>query len=1158
MKYLILSLIIILPLLLFAQEQFLSFEFTNLTGSTSTAVTPIAPTSGNGILTAAVSILLYPYEDGSTGKCLRTRHDAATVHDNYDGIQVMGSTAGYDNIELSWLQRHTNNSANRVLLRYTIDGVEWLDFNVNEDNASNYHIGQDFYDGFDDGLFKATIFWNGSGVNIESTYYQRSVNLSAIAGVNNNPNFGIQLLRAYPSGENAYVAVDPSSSYSATSQVFYDTITFSGELLPIVVDNIAELRSITQITTQRYKLAGYITVSMANGNRIYAQDSSNAGICIVDTDQVITTTYSVGDVLTNIIGVLEEVDDMLVFIPRSEPELVDTEAPITPINLSLESLVTDASDYQSRLVKVSDVFFQSQGTFENDTVYQVKNDDGSIFAFKTIFTDEDYIGEEIPSGYINITGLISNDASGVFITARSLADLTNSILPPNNLTANATGHDVTLQWEAPASPTRNTISYNVYRDNSLVTEEPIPALIFNENIASFGNYAYTVTAVYPEGESITSNTAAAFIARLNPPQTLTSEFSGQSIELNWLAPLEEEYLGTFQHYFLYCNDNLIVTPVAITATTFTDENIQLGVSYTYFVTAQYTQGESIPSNTTDPIIPVLNPPQDLVAEKQGLTVSLIWQTPSSENNIGTFQYYKVYRNGIVVSSPGDVVSATYIDSDVEIGNTYAYYVTAKYNEGESDPSNTEEVFVARLNPPQDLTTVISNGTIQLNWSAPLEENGMGTFQHYNIYRNEALVITPNEVTTTTFTDDDIQIGEEYTYSVSAQYVQGESAISNVTQPIIPQLNPPHSLVVEKIGLTVELNWQAPATVNNIGIFEHYNIYRNDTLIISDNVITTTTFIDDDIQLGGSYIYAVTAQYTQAESEPTNAEEVFFARLNPPQELSAVINEDSVLLTWIAPLEEEGGGTFEHYHIYRNETLIISDNVVTTFTDGDVQMGGLYTYTVTAKYSEGESEHSNTAEAFFAILNPPRYLEAILEGDVISLSWIVPIAEDGLGTFQYYRVYRNGNLIPTEEFMTTFYTDSDIEIGIDSTYTYFVTAQYLQGESIPSNTAVIRPSSGSEETLGNCKTELLNNYPNPFNPSTVISFSLEREQQVELAIYNLKGQRVKNIVNSVMGVGLHRVVWNGLDDSGKVVSSGIYFYQMKTQDYIKMKKMLLVK
>ena len=77
-----------------------------------------------------------------------------------------------------------------------------------------------------------------------------------------------------------------------------------------------------------------------------------------------------------------------------------------------------------------------------------------------------------------------------------------------------------------------------------------------------------------------------------------------------------------------------------------------------------------------------------------------------------------------------------------------------------------------------------------------------------------------------------------------------------------------------------------------------------------------------------------------------------------------------------------------------------------------------------------------------------------------------------------------------------------------------------------------------------KYQLAQNYPNPFNPSTFICYDLPYESKVELIIYNIMGQKVSNLVNRIQSAGFHHANWNGKDDLGNDVASGIYFYSLK--------------
>jgi hypothetical protein len=85
-----------------------------------------------------------------------------------------------------------------------------------------------------------------------------------------------------------------------------------------------------------------------------------------------------------------------------------------------------------------------------------------------------------------------------------------------------------------------------------------------------------------------------------------------------------------------------------------------------------------------------------------------------------------------------------------------------------------------------------------------------------------------------------------------------------------------------------------------------------------------------------------------------------------------------------------------------------------------------------------------------------------------------------------------------------------------------------------------------------------NYPNPFNPETHIQFGLARKVKVQLVIYNVLGQQVKKLITHHMSPGKHEVIWDGRSDFGVRVSSGIYFYRLKAGDYVKTRKMILLK
>jgi len=90
------------------------------------------------------------------------------------------------------------------------------------------------------------------------------------------------------------------------------------------------------------------------------------------------------------------------------------------------------------------------------------------------------------------------------------------------------------------------------------------------------------------------------------------------------------------------------------------------------------------------------------------------------------------------------------------------------------------------------------------------------------------------------------------------------------------------------------------------------------------------------------------------------------------------------------------------------------------------------------------------------------------------------------------------------------------------------------------------------------TTLAGNYPNPFNPETTIKLAVHEAGQVTLDIYNVRGQKIRSLINGHLDAGNHDIVWNGIDDKGNSVGSGVYFYNMKFGKYSSTKKMILMK
>lgn len=91
-----------------------------------------------------------------------------------------------------------------------------------------------------------------------------------------------------------------------------------------------------------------------------------------------------------------------------------------------------------------------------------------------------------------------------------------------------------------------------------------------------------------------------------------------------------------------------------------------------------------------------------------------------------------------------------------------------------------------------------------------------------------------------------------------------------------------------------------------------------------------------------------------------------------------------------------------------------------------------------------------------------------------------------------------------------------------------------------------------------RNELFQNYPNPFNPATTIEFSLAREGYCELKIFNVQGQRIRTLMSDRKPPGRYKVSWDGRNNRGTAVTSGIYFYRLQAGSFVSVRKMIILR
>jgi len=200
-----------------------------------------------------------------------------------------------------------------------------------------------------------------------------------------------------------------------------------------------------------------------------------------------------------------------------------------------------------------------------------------------------------------------------------------------------------------------------------------------------------------------------------------------------------------------------------------------------------------------------------------------------------------------------------------------------------------------------------------------------------------------------------------------------------------------------------------------------------------------------------------------------------------------------------------------------------------------------------------------------------FLAAPKINNTILINWTTE-SESNLIGYHIYRAEANclteaikvtSTIIPASNSQLSHnYSFADDEVQEQVTYYYWL--QYLENNTVdffgPVSAVIEKPDENNEIEELVLGDGLYSNYPNPFNPSTTISYSIDQPSNVTIDIYNIKGQLIKKLYSGyVQTVNTkHSLVWSGTDSQGKQVASGIYFVRLKTSSFTKTRKMLLNK
>ena len=329
---------------------------------------------------------------------------------------------------------------------------------------------------------------------------------------------------------------------------------------------------------------------------------------------------------------------------------------------------------------------------------------------------------------------------------------------------------------------------------------------FNDtNLEEGTNYSYSVSALNKIGESPMSTLLTITAGMIRPdlprPENPLVVPGNGYVVITFESPRtsDELYLLNYNIYRSNSGENFNILS-STGQTRYKDHLVTNGITYEYRITAVYTKGESGPtpvvSATPDEVYSPFEIPQDLTALPGDGWVSLSWREPNDERN-GSIARYNLFR-GITeddVEFIGFVNSPlmSFLDTDLENGKSYLYYVSALYISGESDLAGPVRVTPRKVvqlpGKPLDFSVHWNGSFIRLEWSGPIGWS-RDDLAGFKIYRSATsgspmfLDEVPGDVRN--FTDLTISPGETYRYSVSALSYSGEGPRTAELSATIPR------------------------------------------------------------------------------------------------------------------------------------------------------------------------------------------------------------------------------------------------------------------------------------------------------------------------------------------------------------------------------------
>ena len=603
---------------------------------------------------------------------------------------------------------------------------------------------------------------------------------------------------------------------------------------------------------------------------------------------------------------------------------------------------------------------------------------------------------------------------------------------PTGLTATLNSTSVDLSWTAPGSAGASPITgYKVETSTNgttwtdVIADTGSTSTTHSHTAPVMGslNY-YKVSAISAYGTGANSNTDSVMAGSPPVAPTNLAATTSDPIILTWTASPDPIAASPVLHYSMerstdgtnWSSLNANMGNVV----TYTDSTTTAGTIYHYKVTAHTNAGAGPASTPTSASAGTVSSAPQTLAVTQTIPAQLdtTWAAPADDGSTGGITGYKVYRDGVVQATLGNVLA--YNDTTIAAGTQYTYGVTALNAVGESTISNG--IVITSWALPDAPTGATASGGIPIvvSWNAP---NSDRPVTDYKVYRDGSLLTTVT-APTLTYSDSAVTPNTTYSYTISAVSSVGEGAQSASTsgQSGVPPSQITTFTATPVDSSRIKLDWAAPN--DNGYTITSYNIYQGGSQV---GTTAGLTYTDTGLQNNTTYSYTVTAVNVGGEGTPSAAQTATTATpLTPPTNVYTEEHITSVNVTW----DKVIGAV--NYTVERNGTTL-GTTANFWFIDNATSASTSYTYKIYANSSAVNGTVGTTNTVTTASATPHQYIT------------VTPTAPSANAyPIDMYELHRNGSMVGYLEPNNLTYEDHDVTIG--TTYTYQVRAHNLLGWS----------------------------------------------------------------------------------------------------------------